>query len=1041
MSARWRGMGMPGKEQTGMERSRALRNTGHAGWWLPLVGSVMMVGSVMVCSAQPRVYHPAGLAGGSGSILRLHLDAGRVSSLGLDGSAVEEWRDVSGHVHDLAQGDTVRRPVWSGQALGTGRAGIEFGAGRGLAVGDDAALSPTEMSVVAVLAVGSTAQEYRFIGKGQPHGGTYALVCDAGGVLRLSVDEGGGWQDVVDPGTIAAQTATFVLATISSSEAALYKGSDMTACATRAMGGPVADMDDDTRLGDPDGAIAGGVLGEVLVYGKVLGVTERALLMNYARARWGVAIDNAVAWYWSTTHVHELLGVARLGASDHVTASASTSGGMHVSSGTARGAFLQDNGDALLVAHDGAAAGVLPLSNVPSYPWRWSRTWSLQKTDVTGSAGGAVTIGFHFPSYHGNAWSSPDSSVQYGLVYNPTDPDFTSGNTLVQATVTVSGESVVIGLNANLLSTGFYALAAGSAGALCHGTIAGSGAIVSGCVGDVVMHAGASASLVDSARVVGAFVVHDNAELSLAAQSRLQVRGQMVMRGGSIVGSGDVTYETGSALRYADSGQSSEIVTSNEWPLVGGPASVRISTRDTVRLSRSSRAQGVLFDSTGSTLDLGTTELVLATSMRGPGLIRSKRGRLLLETVSPAVSTIGGPTVETLEIDAAAGVICNGTITVLDTLHLRAGVVQTAAHAIMMDDDAVLVGETHARYINGRVQVTRRIDRMMSDVGGIGLTIDAGGDSLGLVVCTRQTGTPVQHAGSASIARWWRINPEKQPSAGIALTTTWRLAEMNGADPSRLQPWRSIDSGTTWSRITGTELIASVADSLATISFTTPGFSDFTITDADSPLPVELVSFTALWRNGRVMLRWMTATESNSALFIVERQRTAREDADGARASIGDGVDASWDVVSRISAAGSSSSLRSYSTYDDVPMDPDADLLVYRLRQIDRDGSEQVFPEVRLPVDQSIATLPSVEIFPNPVADVCRVRVTLPDAGPLVVSLLDAAGRMVRSIADHASHAAGAHVLQCPMQNLPGGSYFISVEAAGVRQLRRVLRW
>lgn len=1040
MIARCCGIGMPGMQHAEMERGRELLHTGRTQWWLPLVGVVLIVGSVMLCNAQPRVYHPAGLPGGSGSILRLHLDAARAASVDLDGSAVQEWRDVSGHVHDLVQSDTVRRPVWSGQALGTGRTGIEFGAGRGLAVGDDAALSATDMSVVAVLAIGTTSQEYRFIGKGQAHGGTYALVCDAGGVLRLSVDEGGGWQDVVDPGTIASQTPTLVVGTVSSSEAALYKGSDMNACAVRAMGGPPADMDDDTRLGDPEGSIAGGVLGEVLIYGKVLGLTERALLMNYARARWGVAVDNAVAWYYSSTHMHELLGVARLGASDHVTASASTSGGMQVSSGTARGAFLQDNGDAMLVAHDGNAAGVQSLANVTSYPWRWSRTWSLQKTDVTGSAGGAVTIGFHFPSYHGSSWSSPDSSVQYGLVYNATDPAFTSGNTLVQATVTVSGESVVIALNANLLSTGYYTLAAGTAGALCHGAIAGSGASVSGCIGNVVMHAGASATLADSAMLVGTLVLHDNADLSLGAQSRLHVRGQIVMRGGSVSGSGDIHYETGSALRYGDSELSTEIVTSGELTATQAPSLVRISTRDTVRLGASVTVNGILFDSTGSTLDLGTRTLVLRASMRGPGLIRSKRGRLLLDVVAQSAGNIGGPTVETLEIDAPGGVTCTGSISVLDTLRLHAGVVQTGAHAIVMDDNAVLEGESHARYVQGRVQVTRRIDAMQTDFGGIGLELDARSDSLGIVVCTRHAGAAILQQGNASIARWWRVEPQRQPTAGIPVTVTWRQAEMNGADPSRLQPWRSTDSGATWNRVTGPELIASISDSIATVSFMTPGFSDFTVTDADSPLPVELVTFTALRRNGRVTLRWMTATESNSALFIVER----RNDASMNAADVGEAVEGSssaWHVVSQLPAAGTSSVPRTYVSRDDLPMDRASDVLIYRLRQIDRDGSEQVFPEVRLPADQTNVTIPSVEIFPNPVFDVCRVRVVLSDDGPLVVSVLDAAGRIVRNITDHAWHAAGGHLLQCNMQDLPGGSYFISVEAAGVRQLRRVLRW
>lgn len=1030
-SATWASAVVEGDSLPRAERCRRKR-------WLPLGVAVCMVGAVMVCRAQPRSYHPAGLAGGVGSILRLHLDASRAGSIGLDGAAVHTWQDASGYGHDCVQGDTTRRPVWDAQALGAGRAGVTVGAGRGLSVADDTALSPAAMSVVAVVSIGSASQEYRFAGKGQAGGGTYQLGCDAGGVLHLRVDGGNGWQDVIDPGTIAVQTPTLVMATVSAAEAALYTGTDMSACAVLALGGPLADQDDETVIGDPGASLEGGVLGEVLVYAKALGMTERALLMNYARAKWGVAIDNAVAWYWSSTHVHELLGVARLAAADHVTASASSSGGMQVAAGTSRGAFLQDNGDAMLLAHDGGHAGVTPLTSLPSYTSRWNRTWSLQKTDVAGTAGGAVTITFHFPSYHGNAWAAPDSSAQYGLLYHPTDASFTSGSSIVAATASVAGDAVVVAVNASLLATGYYTLAAGSAGALCHGSISGSGASLTGCIGDVVLHAGADAAIDDSARIVGTFVLHDDAELSVGSQARLQVAGQIVMRGGTVSGSGAVVYESGGALTYAGSELSSELVTSGELPATQGPSLVRISTRDTVRLGASTTVNGVLFDSTGSTLDLETRTLVLRASMRGPGLIRSKRGRLLLDVAAQSVGNIGGPTVERFEIAAPGGVSCNGSLTVLDTLVLHAGVVQTGAHAIVLDDDALLRGETHARHVLGRVEVTRRVDALQSDFGGIGLELDARGDSLGTVVCTRHSGSAIVQQGNASIARWWRIVPQRQPAAGVPVTMTWRQAEMNGADPLRLQPWRSTDSGATWSRLGTGELVATLQDSLATVSFTTPGFSDFTLTDADSPLPVELVSFTAQRRNGRTMLRWMTATESNSALFFVERRVVAR-----VTGSVGH-VDAdaphAWTTISRVPAAGVSSVPRTYTAQDGVPVGNDAALLAYRLRQIDRDGTEQMFPEVVVGLDGDAASLPGVDVFPNPAADRCHVRIVCAEEGALTLTVLDAAGRVVRIIADHVRMPVGTHVMPCSLEDLPAGNLFIAVDVAGMRQMRRVLR-
>lgn len=89
---------------------------------------------------------------------------------------------------------------------------------------------------------------------------------------------------------------------------------------------------------------------------------------------------------------------------------------------------------------------------------------------------------------------------------------------------------------------------------------------------------------------------------------------------------------------------------------------------------------------------------------------------------------------------------------------------------------------------------------------------------------------------------------------------------------------------------------------------------------AIAPLPVELSSFTAAYSNNQVSLRWTTASEKNSANFVVERSFDGE----------------TFSAVSELPAAGYSSSRREYAATDRGMR---KGLNYYRLKQIDLDGT------------------------------------------------------------------------------------------------------
>jgi hypothetical protein len=156
----------------------------------------------------------------------------------------------------------------------------------------------------------------------------------------------------------------------------------------------------------------------------------------------------------------------------------------------------------------------------------------------------------------------------------------------------------------------------------------------------------------------------------------------------------------------------------------------------------------------------------------------------------------------------------------------------------------------------------------------------------------------------------------------------------------------------------------------------TQGDGYYTIGSLDinaSPLPVELMSFTATPCQSRVCVNWATASERNTDYFRVERSR--------------DGVN--WELVNISPAAGTSTFRHDYESTDDFPL---MGLSYYRLISIDKDFSSEYSPIVA--VINSVET-DVMDIFPNPAGDYFQVKFKRPDIFPVAYELASSDGRVV----------------------------------------------
>jgi len=89
--------------------------------------------------------------------------------------------------------------------------------------------------------------------------------------------------------------------------------------------------------------------------------------------------------------------------------------------------------------------------------------------------------------------------------------------------------------------------------------------------------------------------------------------------------------------------------------------------------------------------------------------------------------------------------------------------------------------------------------------------------------------------------------------------------------------------------------------------------------EAAAPLPIALKATSGLAASPGALLRWATASEANTARFVVERS------ADGL----------AFEAIGAVAAAGTSSAPRAYR-FDDVA---DPAVAYYRLRQENQDGT------------------------------------------------------------------------------------------------------
>jgi trimeric autotransporter adhesin len=326
----------------------------------------------------------------------------------------------------------------------------------------------------------------------------------------------------------------------------------------------------------------------------------------------------------------------------------------------------------------------------------------------------------------------------------------------------------------------------------------------------------------------------------------------------------------------------------------------------------------------------------------------------------------------------AAKSIANN-IQVNGVLNVNAATIATGANKITLNSGASII-ESQLSYVLGQVEATRTVTSGASqNFGNVGLTLTPATGSLspGITTVLRKTanGHIQLNPEAQSITRVYDITAQNISGLNTAMALKYAPNELTGTQvESELHMYKNSGDGT-WLEQAGTYTHSTVAKQVTLAGVT--GFSSWTLGEQSILLPVQLLDFTAT-RNGQtVKLNWSTVMEKENKGFEVQVSTDAER----------------FTAVSFVNSKNpNSTTLQKYSFVDSKTKP--ADILYYRLKQVDMNGTES-YSEVKAVTYDNVHVALEATAFPNPFAENFTVVVNA-DAQKLAsITITDAMGRKV----------------------------------------------
>jgi hypothetical protein len=186
-----------------------------------------------------------------------------------------------------------------------------------------------------------------------------------------------------------------------------------------------------------------------------------------------------------------------------------------------------------------------------------------------------------------------------------------------------------------------------------------------------------------------------------------------------------------------------------------------------------------------------------------------------------------------------------------------------------------------------------------------------------------------------------------------------------------------------------------------------------------SNLPIDLVSYSATKYSDVVKLDWRTQSELNSEKFIIEKSLDAVK----------------WDFVAETNAAGKSTSIQDYTTYDNNPYNG---ISYYRLLQQDFDKTIHNYG-IRT-VNFSRDRVSEIMLMPNPTSGSVNFEYYSQYKGSLSFKVNDVAGKVVipeTNVGDIIDNKKSGTIY---LNEFKPGVYFVEFNCNNLKTVKKIIK-
>ncbi len=189
-------------------------------------------------------------------------------------------------------------------------------------------------------------------------------------------------------------------------------------------------------------------------------------------------------------------------------------------------------------------------------------------------------------------------------------------------------------------------------------------------------------------------------------------------------------------------------------------------------------------------------------------------------------------------------------------------------------------------------------------------------------------------------------------------------------------------------------------------------------------VPVELSSFSAIAGKDQVTLNWQTSSETNNMGF--EIQRKFPSDKTG------------WEKIGFVTGGGNSAVPLNYTFVDRSPA---AGTSLYRLKQIDYDGSYKIFQSVSV-LFEGVLDYSLAQNYPNPFNPSTKINYSIPVSGHVNLTVYNLLGSVVKVLIDEYQEA-GNYSIEFSTEKLEheigSGVYVYTLKSQGFIQTRKMV--